>query len=503
LNFSRKVIITSLLSTVAIVSLTLPSISANPPKSGALCAKRGLTKNYQGKKYTCIKSGKKLIWNKGISVKQALPVPTPTPLSPTPTPTPIPTPTVVPTPTTSINTFIQSPKVASADACKIRDRRSGPTYQKNNVAFPLSKDVIPAIGQTEFTFIPIDFVDAPGTNEELEDIKKQVDALVNWYDYFSNGRLNVKTNQVTKWYRAPKPSLEYTLATPAVSADGMSRKLNEEKMNEIIQDFLKAADPISSNSMAIIFHMTSQNKSKIEEGALGRDGIRNFQNDRSLVYWVSGSFHYKERANVGAARPFYWATLWIHELLHSQGIVLHAPGNGLFGGLGQNQGGSSWALDAWETFLLGWTDDSKVYCLPPEQVSGQTIFMQPIETKGDKYKIAIVPINETEALVVESRRPVGYSEKWNASDKGIYVYRLNTATDTDRIREALSCGNNPDYAEWAYYIAADGSEDLDRKCFTGKYSHYLIKSGQTVTKFGIKISVLESGEFDVIRVSKA
>lgn len=90
MSFSRRVIITSLLSTVAIVSLALPSISANPPKSGALCAKKGLTKNYQGKKYTCIKSGKKLIWNKGVLVKQAAPKTTES-SQPAPTPTSTPT----------------------------------------------------------------------------------------------------------------------------------------------------------------------------------------------------------------------------------------------------------------------------------------------------------------------------------------------------------------------------------------------------------------------------
>ena len=58
-----------------------PSISSTPPKMGAICTKAGITKNYNGKKFTCIKSGKKLVWNKGVAIK------TPT-LAPTPTPTP-------------------------------------------------------------------------------------------------------------------------------------------------------------------------------------------------------------------------------------------------------------------------------------------------------------------------------------------------------------------------------------------------------------------------------
>ena len=51
-----------------------PSMSATPPKAGAICSKAGLTKNYNGKKYTCIKSGKKLVWSKGTQIA-AIPKP--------------------------------------------------------------------------------------------------------------------------------------------------------------------------------------------------------------------------------------------------------------------------------------------------------------------------------------------------------------------------------------------------------------------------------------------
>ncbi len=81
-----------------------PSISATPPKAGAICNKVGIAKNFNGKKYTCIKSGKKLVWDKGVVVKKAAPLPsptsTPTPNS-NPTPTPIPSPTPTPSPTPS------------------------------------------------------------------------------------------------------------------------------------------------------------------------------------------------------------------------------------------------------------------------------------------------------------------------------------------------------------------------------------------------------------------
>lgn len=42
-------------------------------KPGTKCPAQGQTKNWQNKKYTCIKSGKKLVWNKGVTfAKQAV-----------------------------------------------------------------------------------------------------------------------------------------------------------------------------------------------------------------------------------------------------------------------------------------------------------------------------------------------------------------------------------------------------------------------------------------------
>jgi hypothetical protein len=82
------------LSVAAIAGLffsSFPSVSANPPKPGLACSKIGLAKSFQSKKYTCIKSGKKLIWNKGVLVKQAAPN-TPESSKPVPTPTSTPMP---------------------------------------------------------------------------------------------------------------------------------------------------------------------------------------------------------------------------------------------------------------------------------------------------------------------------------------------------------------------------------------------------------------------------
>ncbi len=73
-------------------SLSIPASAAI--KTGATCKTKGQVKTASGYTYTCSKSGKKLVWSKGVAAVKPAPVATPTPsATPTPTPSAIPAPT--------------------------------------------------------------------------------------------------------------------------------------------------------------------------------------------------------------------------------------------------------------------------------------------------------------------------------------------------------------------------------------------------------------------------
>ena len=92
---------------VAIVLTLTTPLHAAAPKAGAKCVKKSATATSGGKLFTCIQSGKKLVWNKGVAIKKPTPAVTPTPtLTPTLTPTPTPTPTLTPTPTPTITPLV-------------------------------------------------------------------------------------------------------------------------------------------------------------------------------------------------------------------------------------------------------------------------------------------------------------------------------------------------------------------------------------------------------------
>ena len=93
----------------ALVAITLvftPLSAVAAVKAGATCKKAGVTTTVAGKKFTCVKSGKRLVWNKGVALPKPKPTAAPNPVpvtTPTPTPSPTfyvpPTPITTPTPT--------------------------------------------------------------------------------------------------------------------------------------------------------------------------------------------------------------------------------------------------------------------------------------------------------------------------------------------------------------------------------------------------------------------
>jgi hypothetical protein len=79
---TREIICITVLTFLASIPLT-PSQAA--VQAGASCTKAGVKSVSSGKTFTCVKSGKKFVWNKGVAVTKPSVASSPTP---TPTPTP-------------------------------------------------------------------------------------------------------------------------------------------------------------------------------------------------------------------------------------------------------------------------------------------------------------------------------------------------------------------------------------------------------------------------------
>lgn len=92
-HFSRRQIL-QMLSGVALLANPFIAEAAQVPT--LKCSRLGQTIIWRNKKYTCIKSGKKLVWNKGVAIPA--PSPSSTPSAPTTAPTIAPRPAYTPPP---------------------------------------------------------------------------------------------------------------------------------------------------------------------------------------------------------------------------------------------------------------------------------------------------------------------------------------------------------------------------------------------------------------------
>ncbi|MBU3642701.1 MAG: hypothetical protein FGM48_02050 [Candidatus Nanopelagicaceae bacterium] len=77
----KKLLALSLLS--GLLLAVIPATASSPPKPGTTCSKIGQNQIYNGLKFTCIKSGKKLNWDKGVKILSPK-----TKFTPTPSPSP-------------------------------------------------------------------------------------------------------------------------------------------------------------------------------------------------------------------------------------------------------------------------------------------------------------------------------------------------------------------------------------------------------------------------------
>lgn len=94
-TIGMKRILLVVLTLLPLVLVAQPSSAA--VKAGSACTKQGVKQISGGKSFTCIKQGKKLIWNKGVAVKKPAPAATPT-AAPTPSAAASSTPAATPTP---------------------------------------------------------------------------------------------------------------------------------------------------------------------------------------------------------------------------------------------------------------------------------------------------------------------------------------------------------------------------------------------------------------------
>lgn len=283
------------------------------------------------------------------------------------------------------------------------------------IGFPRIANRIASIGQIQSAMIFVDFSDAPATvsTKTLYSNFESAPAILKEFSY---GRANLQMSTDLQWHRMSKTSTTY----------GQTLKSSFTGLRAYMSEAIAIASATQDFSKVNIVYVVSNPDAKSIASSMAFVAQPGYEIQTGATKISNG-------AVFGSGLQGVYAKTLVHETSHTFGLVDDYYANytssipfdafrftGDFGIMGALYGSAPEYL-AWESWLMGWLDDSQVNCLAP---GTQTLTLQAIETPGG-LKMALIPISRTKALVIESRRPLLGDA--NLPTSGVLVYTVDTS----------------------------------------------------------------------------
>jgi len=400
------------------VTLTLGllhPIATAAPKPGTACKKAGQTSTSAGIKYTCIKSGKKLVWNKGVATKKAEPAP-------------------VPTPETKVeikNLLASDPRITlisaltALDTCKTEDKTPDQHYGgvlKHRNGFPRPSETVYGKKVGKMLIIPMGFNDLPFRFEkiqrgqvfssDLDLLNETIPYIKESFQKLSAGRFELVIDVLpqSEWW--------------AINADNpLSGVWGVDNFSTISDLIVKHKSSFKFDDYDTFAFITGN-------GMPGQTGLGSAQ----------ASFGLKvKNSKTGSINAILLAgglvntTLWVHELGHSlfsfEDLYLFSEAQSQTSGTVRKSDmdvPNKWDLMAnssrglglleWNRLLMGWLYENEVRCLSDQKSS--THYLTDVDTTTDP-KLLTINLSPGVTLAAEVRPGSG-------SEKGLLLYLINT-----------------------------------------------------------------------------
>ena len=308
--------------------------------------------------------------------------------------------------------------------------------------FPLPRWAAPSIGTMRVGVLFVDFADAEATHSTQEEAALGLPYAEAYLEAASYGRIDVEFVPLHGWLRAENNHDHYLME----GVLGHSRIIADSEA-------VRLADPVLdfTGHHAV---MTVLPSSLFEAGNNSSGGVRTDEGAIGSMAWVNNA----PRSEPG--EPTGWGNTAAHELAHSLGLLDLYPYDftrherpeaseartwvvSYFGLMdltaaflarpedrrlevdwllpeGVRATGPTLLLDAremlaWSRWQLGWLDESQVRCI---SIPEARVTLGPVADPGNAAAMAAVPLSDTEMLVIESRRKVGYDaqQEYSAPD---------------------------------------------------------------------------------------
>ena len=329
---------------------------------------------------------------------------------------------------------------------------------------------------TVYQVVPLYSNDIPNSNTKpSEDFKKYFDFLIDWTKQASDNGSNIQIKVPDKYLYFPGNISSYNLIHERKQFDA------ERFSSDLIKSIDSQINFTNANIVLVLFPPSTN---KIVGDQVGIGTIRTDEGFVTISVMPSGG-------DLAQEKNFSFPTWWIHELMHV-GIGFDDNNHSQKDSpqwWGLINWASSYDLLTWHKWIAGYISDSQVICLDKDRES--VAYIAPSTVKSTRNKAVVIPIDKQKAIVVESQRAEGINYKLPQISEGalVYLIDMSVTSHADGIRLILP--------ENKKMIQAS---NMDNKS-PGHNSNASLKLGESAVYNGIKITVIESGEFgDVIKV---
>jgi M6 family metalloprotease-like protein len=417
-----------------VIALATPASAA--VKAGAKCSKVGISSVVSNKTYTCIKSGKKLVWK--ISSQK---IDTSKPFTP-------------------LANLSNAALFSNLDKCKIID--GDPQTTNMTAGFPIPDGRIDLVKGAKMQIIGVDFPDKIGGTKSPKELNQNLTSSVEKF-WTAQSSIPVKFDWKwsSDWIRMPNSINSYSLG-----GSFFQGKFNPEAYFNFAKEIISKTDSdidfTGVNFLFIVFP----------------PGLKNEEIGTFLVH-TQGTYSTRE-GNIFnlimAGGDYNSASTYIHEFGHALGLtdirdtldLGNQKSDGMYYDIMNNP--TYPELLVWHRYLLGFLENSQIHCINSTNVS--THWLVPVASVSKQVKGIVIPLSSTEAVIVESRRAIGFDTALSSRSDlvGAVVYTLDSKIPYRRTPVKVA---------------------------------QVLKNNDSVNVGGYKITVVESGNFgDVIKVEK-
>ena len=349
-----------------------------------------------------------------------------------------------------------------------------PGTDYTTAGFPLPENAAPSVGPIRVAVLFVDFPDAQAAHSTQHEAELGLPYLEEYLETASYNLLDIELVPLHRWLRADQAFEHYLIPSGLGGKPQIGPKIDEEAA--------RLADPEFDFTRIDAFMVVMPSSHFAGGNALGR--VTTSEGTIWNTLRVNG-FPLDE-----PVEPDQWGLTGAHELSHSLGLAdlypydrdtFQAPpasdgqtltyatfglmGLRIFFPTSENDPRLSYRvlspdgrrsigyaqhlvrgeMLAWSRWQLGWLTPTQIHCLADLETE-TTITISPATLPGDDAAMIAVPVSNTQVIVIESRRKLGYDtgreHRWPRGDQttlpalageGVLVYTVNASLESGEL----------------------------------------------------------------------